>query len=346
MSTSIAHPASMEGFETYLWKTQQACAREIANAATPEQRKAERQERDILFWEADCSQKYWLTPSALAMIARLQPERGAARIPALPGTGVWFALDDQLHTNAYFSSLPLAASSYIESHKHGPLLGEMAHTTGLLWLWTLDISRIDQAPLSYVYHSDRGQWAPNSSHHCSTGRCERTGRASDGWIGWYVCEHCASLMEHWTCWLPVALMASHGDFAETAERREPAQFTTHEKHGPEHTDGKGLGAQHVTHTWRVISFDLSVKQPPRPAPEQMEHDIQHPTWLELAIANETVLYIPKHIEECERTFHHERYTNMRGKTITVADYDKRIPRSVLQLRGTLYRAIASAEQKG
>ena len=135
-------------------------------------------------------------------------------------------------------------------------------------------------------------------------------------------------------------MAIAGDFAETEERQEPKTITVREIRKTRRSGGAaGYDEKTLAHSWHVITFDISVK-PQIPRPENSEHEPLHPTWLETAIANETVIFVSKHIGQTQRTFHHERYTNMRGKTIDVRPYDKRVPMSIGHLKQTIYRAVA------
>lgn len=344
MGNTLAPPHMLDGLEEYIKQTQQAFESSIAQARTSEERKAERLQRNIVFWEIDSAQKYFLVQSTQAMIARLKPDQGEGHITALPGTGIWMALDAPRRTNIYFSSIPLAASSYVEYHRNATLDSQMADLATCPWLWTLDVSQMGKTPISYVYHAGRGQWTFNASHRCPTGRCEFTGKSTDGWAGWYMCERCRPDYDYWTSWFPVALMAVQGEFAETEERQEYPSITTHEKRSYIRPDGKPE-VRTIAHTWHIVTFDVSVKHRPAPVPETQEHEIVHPTWLEQAIENETMLYVAKHIEQTQRTFRHERYVNMRGKTIDVRAHDKRIPMSILRLKQTLYRAIASKEEK-
>lgn len=344
MGNTLTSPDMLAGLEEYIAQTLAVMNAGIAQARTAEERKTERLHSNILLWEIDSAQKYILVPSAQAIIARLKPDKGEGHIATLPGTGVWMAIDKPERTNVYFSSIPLAASSYAECHKNVTLDAPMANLATSPWLWTLDVSWRDRPPVSYVYHANRGQWTFNASHKCPTGRCEFTGQAADKWTGWYMCEVCRQDYDYWTNWFPVALMAVQGDFAETEERQAPATITTHEKRPYTRPDGK-REVKTMTHIWHIVTFDVSVKSHPAPTPEIQAHEIVHPTWLERAIEDETVLYVAKHIEQTQRTFHHERYINMRGKTIDVRAHDKRIPMSVLHLKQTLYHTIASKEEK-
>jgi hypothetical protein len=138
-------------------------------------------------------------------------------------------------------------------------------------------------------------------------------------------------------------MAVNLDFAETEERPKLKQFTEREIR-KQKTDRGTKEEVPVIHTFHVISFDITVK-PYTPSQPIERGEPVHPTWLEKAIADETVLYVDKHIGETSRTFHHERYVNMRGKTITVTAHDKRIPISVKRLKQTIYQAIATERSK-
>jgi hypothetical protein len=278
----------------------------------------------------------------LAMIARLKPEKGPNALKALPGTGIWMMLDDNKFTNIYFSSVAHAATSYLESHPYATSKRKLPRTLEIIvslpWLWSLEVWALDSNPLSYVYDAERGRWTLNVSHRCPVNRCEKLAVDGRKWPSWYICDVCRPAFEHWTSWFPVALMAVNRDFAETEERQEPKRFT--EREIRQKREGKGYKEVPITHTWNIITFDISVK-PQTVSKEHVERgEPAHPTWLEQAIADETVLYVDKHIEQFPRTFKHERYINMRGKTIDICAHDKRIPVSVKHLKQTIYQAIA------
>lgn len=324
----------------YLAKTQQSFQRTIDAARTSEERKEERITCNITLWEADTAQKYHLTPSALALIARLKPEQGQGALKTVPGTGIWMSLDDGKCSNVYFSSLAHATTSYLEAH---PALKTIPRQLDIIvarpWLWDFQVMAPGHHPLLYLYDAEKGRWTLNKADICTVRRCEHLGTDRRGWPGWYICDVCKPAFDYWTSWFPVALMAVNLDFAETIEQPEPKRFAEREIR-QKRTD-RGYKEIPILHTFHIITFDLTVK-PHVPAKEPLEpSEPFHPTWLEKAIADETVLYIEKHIEESRRTFHHERYVNMRGKTITVSAHDKRIPVSVKRLKQTIYQAIVT-----
>lgn len=341
-----ARPAWTTGLEEYVQNTQRSFDEDIARAQTAEERRGWITSRKISFWELDCAKKYRLTPSALAMIARLKPDRGSGRITTLPGTGVWLVLDNPEMSNLYFSSIPQAAISYVESHPHTVLDEKWQKVVSAPWQWTLDIMQLGKHPVSYAYHAERGLWTLNMPL-CYAGQCEMTGKDAQGWPGWYICPECRPAFDFWTSWFPVALMAINGDFAETEERREPQIIKAYEPRGTrrgQHSGTSKYDEKPVAHSWHVVTFDISVKSLHSHPEESQEHEPLHPTWLERAIADEAVVYVAKHIQETQRTFRHERYVNMRGKTIDVRSYDKRVPMSVKHLKQSIYRAVAQKEE--
>ncbi|HEY4383310.1 MAG TPA: hypothetical protein VGN34_02385 [Ktedonobacteraceae bacterium] len=103
-------------------------------------------------------------------------------------------------------------------------------------------------------------------------------------------------------------MAVNLDFAETEVRQEPKRFT--EREIRKKKSEKGYKEAPVIHTFHVVTFDLSVKTQAPPIDPLDRDEPSHPTWLERAIQDETVLYVDKHIEQFQRTFKHERYVNM------------------------------------
>lgn len=70
-----SRPSALLG---YITSTQQSFQRNIDHAQTSEERKDEQIICNVTLWEADAAQKYRLTSSALAMVARLKPEQARA----------------------------------------------------------------------------------------------------------------------------------------------------------------------------------------------------------------------------------------------------------------------------
>jgi hypothetical protein len=328
----------------YIESTQQSFQRDIDAAQTPEEQKDWQLSRKITLWEVDAAQKYRLTPSALAMIERLKPAQGNQPLKAVPGTGIWMMLDDEKCSNVYFSSIAHAATSYFETHpsiKRVPSMLDIiiAHP----WLWDFQVMAVGEHPLFYLYDAEKGRWTRNKGNAlCYTGLCEPLGIDSRGWPGWYICDACKAKLDYWTSWFPVALMALHGDFAETEVPQEPRQIKEREVRTMRRPGG--YNERKILHTWHIINFDISVKSQSS-HPERGENKSQQPTWLENAIADETVIYVAKHIEQTQRLLQSARYVNMRGKTIDVRSYDKRVPMSVKRLKQSIYRATARKEEE-
>ena len=324
----------------YITQTRQFTEQLIMNAQNPEERKEGELSQKVLMWEIDVAHKYKLTPSALAMIRRLMPQRSQGIIETLPGTGIWAMLDDGQSTVAYFSSIAHAITSYLECHPGVKMTQRLAQLSSCPWQWTLDVFSQDSLPRNYLYDANREQWTLAMSQGCASGACHATAiDQTDFFPHWYICDECMPTFEYWTSWFPVALMAIHGDFAQTEERQDLDLLTEQETRKVRRPGSGRYDNVALTHTYEVITFDMSVKtrmsQPPR------DQQPSKPIWLEQAIAAETVLYVCKRIGQTQRTFKHERYVNMRGKTIDVHPYDKRIPMNIQRLKQTIHKAIAS-----
>jgi hypothetical protein len=328
----------MSALIQYIWQTEQSFARSIAQAETPEERRVKQLDRKVMLWEVEIARKYKLTPSALAMIARLKPSQSSI-IEELPGTGVWMRLDDEKDTNVYFSSVPLAYSAYRNLHPEVRLSAAQRKVAERNQ-WDLEIMALNSHVLLYLYDANRQRWTLSNAHICYAQRCERISTdPADGFPFWYICDECMPTFQYWTSWLPVALMAINGNFAEREERQEPAIFRERETR-TKRTE-RGPKEVTVTHEYQIITFDISVKKSVTPLEGEERGEPEHPTWLERGLHDETILYVDKHIASTTRTFRHQRYVNMRGKTIDVAAYDKRVPMSLKRLQTTIYQAIAS-----
>src|SRR5947207_3474202 len=137
----------MSALLQYVERTKQSFARNIADAETVEEQRDERLTCDVTLWEVDAAQKYKLTSSALAMIARLKPDKGPNALKALPGTGVWMCLDDEKTTNVYFSSIAHAATSYFEAHPRARMPKNLESIVARPWLWDFQVMARDSHPL-------------------------------------------------------------------------------------------------------------------------------------------------------------------------------------------------------
>lgn len=251
-------------------------------------------------------------------------------------------LDDQNMTNLFFSSIPHAAISYLEAHPREHMPRRFRSLLEVSWLWNLEITAMESHPRSYVYDADRGLWSLNKVNLCPSGLCECLGQDTKGFLSWYMCESCKAQFEYWTAFFSTALLAITLNFAEEEEPKKPLIMVEHETRRRKQ-DHESQKANRV-HTYQTITFDLAVK-PLAPSPQGIHQKEKiHPTWVERAIQDETILYVDKCIDESQRTFRHERYVNMRGKTITIPSYSKRIPRSVKRLKQTIHQAIASTEK--
>src|SRR5579859_2029064 len=111
VTREITRNTSKSALAQYITQTRQFTEQLIMNAQSPEERKEEELSQKVLMWEIDVAHKYKLTPSALAMIRRLMPQRSQGNIATLPGTGIWAMLDDGQSTVVYFSSIPHAVTS-------------------------------------------------------------------------------------------------------------------------------------------------------------------------------------------------------------------------------------------
>lgn len=332
----------MTYLKEYTASTIQSFERNIAQTTDPQERRDQRTYCNIMLWEADAAQKYLLKPSAISMITKLMPQI-PSRILTLPGTGVWIVLDTPQWTNLYFSSIPHATTSYLEAHPREHMPRGFQSVVEASWLWNLEITAIGEHPLSYVYDAERRLWTLNKVDLCPTRHCKKLGEDSKRFPNWYICDTCRPKFDHWTAFFPTALMAVNLDFAEEEEPRERTKSAERETR-KRRTD-QGTQETSITHTYHIVTFDISVKPATTTAEPTDYKNISHPTWRERAIEEETILYVDKHIDESQRTFHHERYVNMRGKTITIHAYDKRIPRNVKRLKQTIYQAIAEHKKE-
>ena len=341
MTTKRKTPATkltpMTYLKEYTASTIQSFERNIAQATDPQERKDQRTYCNIMLWEADVAQKYLLKPSAISMIAQLMPPV-SSRVLTLPGTGVWIVLDTPKSTNLYFSSIPHATTSYLEAHPREQLPRGFQAVVNMPWIWNLEITAIGEHPLSYVYDAEKDLWTFNKIDLCPTKLCEKLSEDEHKFSSWHMCDVCKPKFDYWTAFFPTALMGVNRDFAEEQEITAPVTRTERETR-KRRTD-QGTRETNISHTYHIITFDISIKPAPIHTEPAEHHEISHPTWRERAIEEETILYVDKHIEEFERTYRHERYVNMRGKTITVQSHDKRVPRSVKRLKQTIYQAIA------
>jgi hypothetical protein len=347
----VTIPSSM--LEKYITQTQEHFEEDLAKTRDPKKRKDLQLANSVSQWEVKCARKYKLTTSALAMIDRLKPERSQGIIETLPGTGIWIMCNDSLSTNFYFSCQSHAVTSYMEFHPHAKMTEDLAKLASRPWIWNMEVYTPGEYPAPrsrcYLYDANRQLWTINNMDFpedgitpCPNHACEMTGVDQTGFYNWYICDECKVYFDFFTSWFPVALMAINGDFAETEERQERRKFTQREMRKVRRP-GSGLHYDNVpvTHTYHVVTFDMSVKSPASEQPLRDHQKNNGPTWLEQAIANETVLYVSKHIHQTQRTFRAERYVNMRGKTIDVRAYDKRVPMSVKRLQQTIHKAVAS-----
>ncbi|GHO87139.1 hypothetical protein [Dictyobacter formicarum] len=172
--TKQPHLTPLAALKDYTAKTIASFEHTIAHAQTSQERRDARTTCNIMLWEVDTAQKYRIKPSALAMIAHLKPEQ-TSRVLTLPGTGIWMMLDDAQSTNLYFSCIPHAVTSYLESHPREIMPQGLSTIAPHQQHWNLEITALGHHPLSYVYDAELGRWTLNTIDLCPTGRCELLG---------------------------------------------------------------------------------------------------------------------------------------------------------------------------
>jgi hypothetical protein len=276
----------------YIRQTRQHNEEDALKAKSMAESKSIRQNLDILMWEVDTAHKYHLTISALEMInALMSKPYGPCVIEKLPGTGIWMTLDNPLQpTDIFFSCLSHAASSYADHNPKIRLTDENTKMAMHPWRWdmTVYVRNIDPdlargaRSFAYWYNAHDQQWTlspamqdPNIG--CRTG-CELISTQNQ-WPSWYICDECRSMFNFYTSFFPIALMAVNGDFAETEERQELPQFTEQETRKIRRSGSGKYDEVPVTHTYHIVSFDMSVKKHASSHTPQ-SHESDGPTWLE------------------------------------------------------------------
>ena len=307
------------------------------------------QMEDGMYREIDRSIKYRFTNSALAMLFHLyhSPLRVDMPVAASPA---WIEFHSPFTLDAYRTDLDLPTVQCMYFSRHIPesihpffkTVPQKAYLRSLEDAYDLEMLPPKISPkYSLRYTASSHQWTFPIPYHCPVNECVT--RQLDGPFSQSVqgflhepCMYCLSAKGKFSRLFTFALAMVRGDFAEVPDQHFPIEMERVIHKVP----GKGgkLQTQALYHQYHLVSFDACIKS--KTALEELRMAKQTLSWLELAkqVDPNSIFYILRSITEKPRTFHHERFVNMRGQTILVKGHEKHVPMKV----GTMKVVKASA----
>lgn len=149
-----------------------------------------------------------------------------------------------------------------------------------------------------------------------------------------LCPTCQDQIYHYTSWITTALRMIHGDFQEEVEVKDPEYVIATISKRVYDNEAKQVKNVKVHYRYRVIRyFDASIAKVTQP------HS-RRGSWLagrrlaqdENELDPGAVIYVTIQPKEHDRTYHDERYVNMRGKTQHIAPSPRRQPMTIATFR--------------
>lgn len=323
-------------------------------AGPAEMRKAAVVERAIVL-ASQLARYYEFAPSALALVAHLMMQDGekgsGTRIATLPETHVFMRFTspigagDDAPIHGLFFAEPLRAFKELaarDASTRSVFAADLTREQEGALLWSCSLLRENGSTLlSIQYDATRGLWHLPELHHCPADACVSLPDAPGVR---QVCASCQKLLDYFSRWIPIALLAVAGEFASEPE---PVLAEVEEEIAyKEQRPGSGrYDEKRVRVKWQVVTFDASLRKRQPVRAEVSERDEPDgPTWLDLAIEKGTVLYVNRRIGQKTRKLDPERNARWKyAREVPVKAHQKRIPMSVERLARLVTRVVASRE---
>jgi hypothetical protein len=308
---------------------------------------------DALVLSATMGRKYHLTPSALAMISALMEHTQGTTVKTLPEQSIILKFETTpIDLEVYppvaglFFASPLQAYQAWEAKNHSGLFTFPKQAESI---WVLSILKEDgDTLLNLLYDCERHAWKVPEHRACPDSACKQIMSVEEqvqrgAFTIWQLCPKCETIARYFARWLPIALLAIAGEFAEEAEpiMREITETITRKEKIP----GKGKYKEKKEEArFKIVTFDASVK---RAAPSVLKNgetpeESASPSWLDLAIEEGTVVYVKRGFGKSTRNLDPLRNPRWKEKrTVPVRSYEKRIPMTVANLQRVITRVVAS-----
>jgi hypothetical protein len=250
--------------------------------------------------------KFLWMHSAWAMTEALLPGVGDAALLYLPRNPVYIEFEQPRQ----FASMQIAACSLLCQHAD-------EQTKQSHWRYTL-IADNGTASQTLFYAFDgrkqQGRWSLPPHYTCPKNQCHSREMPSGQMF--ILCPDCQRRFDFVTAWLAIALRMVAGDFQEQVEFRLPEEvLETSKRMVRDETRGE-MKEKTILHRFRVIHYyDACVQRSTNPQSPRGSWMSGRPlAESEYDVNPHAIIYVQIEPRDYERTYRHERFVHMRGKS--------------------------------
>ena len=252
------------------------------------------------------AQKFLWMHSAQTMAEALLPGVGDDALLRLPQNPVYIEFEQPRP----FAGIQVAACSFL-------CLSADERTKRSRWRYTL-IADNGAAARTLFYAFDgrkqQGRWSLPGDDVCPENRCRRD-EPSAGQL-FTLCPACQAWIDHVTAWITVALRMLAGDFQERVELRQPEEVLETSKQLVRDEQTGETKEKTILHRFRVIRYyDACVRRENSPQTRRGSWMSDRPlAESEYDVNPHAIIFVQIEPRDYERTYRHERYVHMRGKS--------------------------------
>ncbi len=159
----------------------------------------------------------------------------------------------------------------------------------------------------------QGIWTLAQGYQCAEHQCQL--EEIEGIRAYKLCESCQEQITHYISWITIALRMVNGDFQEQIELQEPETIQEIVSRTVNAGNGQTKNIT-VLHRYKVIRYLDACTH------KEKVVQTKRGSWMtgrpyaesEYEVNPHAIIYVQIYPREHDRTYRHERYTNMRGKT--------------------------------
>lgn len=304
-----------------------------------------------LMTAAGAARKYRFANSAQALVHAMMEQETGTAIKMLPETAIFIEFTTSLDLGVYTPVAGLFFVSPLQAYRSGNYARLFSETPeGALRFWVLNVLEEDgDVLMNLIYDTDRHAWKLPEVRQCPDNTCKQIMSVEEAaekgaFTIWQMCPKCDRIARYFSHWLPIALLAIAGEFAEEAEpiEREVTETIIRKEKRP--NSGKYEEHKEEVH-FKIVTFDASVKR--KPKTEVAAEPSAGPSWLDLAIEQGTIVYVKRGFGKTTRHLDPQRNPRWKVKRdVSVRAYSKRIPMTVANLQKVITRVVASKFEQG
>ncbi len=178
----------------------------------------------------------------------------------------------------------------------------------------------------------QGRWSLPTDDVCPENRCRRD-VSSPGQL-FTLCPSCQTWIDHSTAWIAVALRMLAGDFQEQVELRQSEEVLETSKRMVRDAQTGETKEKAILHRFRVIRYyDACVRRGNGPQTRRGSWMSGRPLAESAYDVNpQAIIYVQIEPRDYERTYRHERYVHMQGKTQSIDPKARLQPMTIATFR--------------